>query len=53
MVDGFLLGFQALLSFQGILALVLGSTLGFVFGVIPGLTGGMAMALLIPFTWGL
>lgn len=53
MVEGFLQGFQALLSFQGILALILGSTLGFVFGVIPGLTGGMAMALLIPFTWGM
>src|SRR4030042_1709337 len=53
MVEGFLQGFQTLLSFQGILAITLGSTFGFIFGAIPGLTGGMAMALLIPFTWGM
>jgi len=53
MFESFLEGIMLAMSVKGILALVVGSTIGFIFGSIPGLTGGMAMALLIPYTWGM
>src|SRR5699024_9706619 len=47
---------QALQSFgswQMILALIAGGTLGTIFSVIPGLTGTLALALILPYTYGM
>ncbi len=51
MFEGMLEGLHVLFSGSGILAIVFGSTVGFIFGFLPALTGGMAMALLVPLTW--
>ena len=37
----------------GVVYLVAGTVLGFIFGVLPGLGGIAALALLIPFSWGM
>ena len=51
MWENLLLGFQTVLNFQTILFILIGVTIGIVMGAIPGLTGAMAIALLIPFTF--
>jgi putative tricarboxylic transport membrane protein len=46
-------GAAALLSWEIPLSIILGLALGTVFGAIPGLTGGMGIAILTPFTFRL
>jgi putative tricarboxylic transport membrane protein len=45
--------FSAALDPLGIMYLLAGTALGFVFGVLPGLGGVSALALLIPFSYGM
>lgn len=46
-------GFQEILNFYDILIILVGVTLGIIVGSIPGLTATMAIALLLPFSFGL
>ena len=41
------------LGWQAVLAVAVGSVIGVIFGAIPGLTFSMALALLLPFTFGM
>lgn len=41
------------LTWHALLAVVVGSVVGVIFGAIPGLTFSMALALLLPFTFGM
>ena len=52
MVDAILSGFAALMTPQALLFVVLGVVYGLVIGILPGLGGVVAMALLLPFTYG-
>ncbi len=45
--------FSLVLSYQVIFGIVLGTVVGLVFGAIPGLTYSMALALMLPFTFGM
>jgi len=51
MFDMFMHGLSLLLSFQNFVAIICGTGLGVLLGAIPGLTGIMAIALIIPFTY--
>lgn len=51
MLDGILNGLFIVLTIKGIALLFLGVTIGIIFGAIPGLTGGIAIAILLPFTF--
>jgi putative tricarboxylic transport membrane protein len=53
MLDGFLAGLSAFSSWQVIAGLFGGVLIGYVVGALPGLSAGVGMALLIPFTFGL
>jgi putative tricarboxylic transport membrane protein len=53
MWDGFLVGLSAFSSWQVIAGLLGGVVIGYVVGALPGLSAGVGMALLIPFTFGL
>lgn len=46
-------GLQMALTWHALLAVVVGSVVGVIFGAIPGLTFSMALALLLPFTFGM
>ena len=47
------LGFQTVASPMVLLFLVLGCVVGLVIGALPGLTGNMAIALMVPMTFGM
>jgi len=49
----FIRGVATLFSWDIPLSIILGLTLGVIFGAIPGLTGGMGIAILTPFTFRL
>jgi len=51
MFDGIVKGFFLLLDFGNLIAIFFGTGLGILLGAIPGLTGIMAIALIIPFTY--
>lgn len=51
MIDGLAAAFSDLMTWPSPLYLLLGVVVGLVVGVLPGLGGGGAMALLIPFTF--
>ena len=51
MVDGILQGAIIALGFKSLLLLIAGVSTGVVFGAIPGLTSGIAIAILLPFTF--
>jgi putative tricarboxylic transport membrane protein len=51
MLESFLVGAQAILSPLNLLILVLGTTIGIVFGAIPGLSATMAIAIFLPITF--
>ena len=51
MVDGILQGAVIALGFKSLLLLVIGVGTGVIFGAIPGLTSGIAIAILLPFTF--
>lgn len=52
MVDAIVAGLAALLTPQALLFMFLGVLYGLVIGILPGLGGVVAMALLLPFTYG-
>ena len=52
MLEAIVSGFAALLTPQAVLFLVIGVLYGLVIGILPGLGGVVAMALLLPFTYG-
>lgn len=51
--DNFQLGFQFFFTWYNILAVAIGVFVGILIGAIPGLTATMAVALLVPITFGL
>ncbi|HVB78885.1 MAG TPA: tripartite tricarboxylate transporter permease [Candidatus Binataceae bacterium] len=53
MIEAAAIGLQHLMAFQALFYLALGAAIGFTFGVIPGLGGPTALALLIPLTFGM
>ena len=53
MWENLLFGFQTVFNVVTILLIILGVTIGIVLGAIPGLTGAMAIALIVPFTFGM
>lgn len=53
MFDSVLAAFALMFTLKGIMFLALGVGIGLVFGVIPGLGGTTAIALLIPLTYGM
>ncbi|HEU5018058.1 MAG TPA: tripartite tricarboxylate transporter permease [Pseudolabrys sp.] len=52
MIDAITAGFAALLSGHALLFLILGCLYGIMIGLTPGLGGIVALALLLPFTYG-
>ncbi len=52
-MDALSTGLQMALGWQAVLAVAVGSVIGVIFGAIPGLTFSMALALLLPFTFGM
>lgn len=52
MLDAVVAGLLSLLTPQSLLFMVLGVLYGLVIGILPGLGGVVAMALLLPFTYG-
>jgi putative tricarboxylic transport membrane protein len=52
MIENIIPGLLAALQWGPMLALVIGVAIGMVIGAIPGLSGTMAVALAIPFTYG-
>ena len=53
MIEYFLFGFKTLLTFSNIGIIIFGTTLGIIFGSIPGLTASMAVALCLPISFGM
>lgn len=53
MFDNFLLGINTVFQFESIIAIGFGVLWGTVGGMIPGINATIAMALILPFTWGL
>ncbi len=52
MLDAIISGLAALLTPQAILFMIIGVIYGLIIGILPGLGGIVAMALLLPFTYG-
>lgn len=52
-MDSFLIGINALMSFDAIIAIFVGVVWGTIGGIIPGINATIAMALALPFTWGM
>lgn len=53
MMEMVLEGFASVLTFNGVLMILLGTMLGLLFGSIPGLTATMAIAICLPITYGM
>lgn len=53
MIEAIALSFSALIASGGLAYVLLGTIVGLVFGIIPGLGGPTALALLIPLTFGI
>jgi putative tricarboxylic transport membrane protein len=53
MLDNMLLGFESIMHWMPLLAIVVGSILGYLIGAMPGLGPTLGVALLIPFTFEL
>jgi len=51
MLESFLLGLNMVFTFKNILAVIFGVTLGMPLGAIPGLSGIMAISLMLPLTF--
>ena len=51
MVENLISGFEIIFHWKHLLAIVVGSSLGLVVGVIPGLTATMAVSLILPLTF--
>ncbi len=52
-MENFLIGLQALGSAEAFIAIAIGVIWGTVGGMIPGINGTIAMALILPFSWGM
>ena len=52
-MENLLLAFQQTATIQCLSIIILGSFIGIIFGVIPGLTYSMALSLMLPFTFGM
>ncbi|MDR1377602.1 MAG: tripartite tricarboxylate transporter permease [Synergistaceae bacterium] len=52
-MENFLISINALCSWEAILAIFVGVIWGTIGGIIPGINATIAMALLLPFTWGM
>lgn len=50
-MEGLLLGVQEIFTISAILYIVAGVIIGFIIGALPGLTGNMAIALMVPITF--
>jgi len=53
MLEGILGGFKLLLDWQVVWLMILATLIGNFFGAVPGLGGNLALALLIPFVFGM
>jgi putative tricarboxylic transport membrane protein len=53
MIEGFIGGLSILFSWPTIAFMIIGSIMGLVFGMLPGLQGSLALATLIPVTFGM
>src|SRR5690625_4763350 len=53
MLESILTGFSSVLTLPNILLIIVGVTIGVIFGSIPGLSATMAVALCLPITFGL
>ncbi|NLC21866.1 MAG: hypothetical protein GX771_08170, partial [Halomonadaceae bacterium] len=53
MIEGLLLGINALLTWEVFLALFIGIAIGYIVGSLPGLTSSVGMAVLLPFTFSM
>ena len=53
MIENLTAGLELIFTWQSLLAIVVGSTLGLIVGTIPGLTATMAVALILPLTFDL
>ncbi|MDN5346928.1 MAG: putative tricarboxylic transport rane protein [Clostridia bacterium] len=53
MLENMLMGFDVIFSWQNLLLIVLGVSIGILVGATPGLSGSTGVALLLPFTFGL
>ena len=53
MIDNILLGFSAIWSVPAIFAIIMGALVGILCGVLPGLSASTAVALMVPFTFGM
>ena len=53
MSEALIIGFQTAFSLSGMFYTFLGSAFGYLFGFLPGLTGSVALSLLIPITYGM
>ena len=50
-IDNLIIGLNIIWTWEHLLAIVVGSTLGLIVGTIPGLTATMAVALILPLTF--
>ena len=53
MFEGIYQAFQGLQSLQALIYMLVGGIFGLIFGALPGLGGTTALALLIPFSYGM
>lgn len=53
MLEYLMLGFGLVAQWQNLLAILIGAAVGYIAGALPGLSAGMAIALLLPFTFTL
>lgn len=53
MVDAILSGLDQVLQWETLLLMVIGIFIGFIVGILPGLGGAVAIALLLPFTFAM
>lgn len=52
-IDSFLNGLELLFEWQNFLLMILGMGLGIIFGSIPGLTGSLGIAMMLPLTFAM
>ncbi|WP_198520788.1 tripartite tricarboxylate transporter permease [Alteribacter populi] len=53
MIDNLLLGIEYAITWQALLVILIGVTWGIIGGAIPGITGSIACALMLPFTYSM
>ncbi|WP_172378402.1 tripartite tricarboxylate transporter permease [Vibrio sp. Vb339] len=53
MLDNIILGFSTIASLPAIVAIIAGVVIGILCGVLPGLSASTAVALMVPFTFGM